>query len=65
VAVVIEGEAESFYSVHEGQKTPANRVYHNNRRCPSGRDIPADERRPGTGGYLLCEECKKLNDLGR
>lgn len=49
----------AFYSVNEEKKPYANRVYHNDDTCPPGRDIPAHERKPGTGGYRLCEDCKK------
>jgi hypothetical protein len=54
-----------FYSINESSKPPANRVYHNNGACPPGRDIPAHERRSGTGGYRLCDDCSKLNAQGR
>jgi hypothetical protein len=54
-----------FYSINEVQKPPANRVYHNNSACPPGRDIPANERRSGTGGYRLCKDCNERNDQGR
>jgi hypothetical protein len=55
----------SFYSVNENRKLPANRVYHNNSACPAGRDIPHGERRAGTGGYRLCDDCQELNRKGR
>jgi NADPH-dependent glutamate synthase beta subunit-like oxidoreductase len=48
-----------FYSINENLKHPANRVYHNNNACPSGRDIPEWERQSGTGGYRWCENCQK------
>jgi hypothetical protein len=54
-----------FYSVNEASKPAANRVHHNNGACPPGRDIPANERRSGTGNYRLCDDCKRLNDQGR
>ena len=54
-----------FYSINEVKKPPANRVYHNNSACPPGRDIPAHERRSGTNGYRLCNDCAELNKLGR
>jgi len=55
----------AFYSVNEVSK-PANlRVHHNNGACPPGRDIPSWERRPGTGGYRLCDDCARLNQQGR
>ena len=46
-------------------KPVENRVYHNNSACPPGRDIPANERRSGTGGYRLCKDCNKHNSQGR
>lgn len=49
----------SFYSVNEVKKPEAKRVYHNDNTCPPGRDIPQNERRDGTGGYRLCEDCQK------
>jgi hypothetical protein len=48
-----------FYSVNEVDKPVANRVHHNDNTCPPGRDIPQNERRSGTGGYRLCEDCAK------
>jgi len=48
-----------FHSTSEVSKPHANRVYHNNSSCASGRDIPANERRNGTGNYRLCDDCKK------
>jgi hypothetical protein len=54
----------SFYSINEEKKPAANRVHHNNDKCPPGRDIPANERRPGTNGYRLCQDCDRLNAQG-
>jgi hypothetical protein len=54
-----------FYSINEVEKPLHNRVHHNNDACPPGRDIPQDERRPGTGGYLHCEDCQRLNSQRR
>jgi hypothetical protein len=48
----------AFYSVYEAKKPPPNRVYHNDNVCPSARDIPQPERRPGNGGYRLCRNCR-------
>ena len=53
-----------FYSVNEAAKPAANRVHHNNSLCPSGRDIPAGERRLGHP-YRLCEHCERLAREGR
>ncbi len=52
----------AYYSANEAKKPPPARVHHNNTICPSGRDIPHPERRLGTGGYRLCNECKQLTD---
>jgi hypothetical protein len=54
-----------FYSINETSK-PANlRVHHNNSACPPGRDVPAHERRAGTNGYRLCDDCSRLNLQGK
>jgi hypothetical protein len=54
-----------FHSINEVKKPAANRVHHNNSACPPGRDIPANERRAGGGGYRLCDDCQKLNAQGK
>jgi hypothetical protein len=53
-----------FYSVNEASKLPANRVHHNNGACRPGQDIPQNERRLGTGGYRLCDDCIMANKQG-
>ena len=55
----------AFYSINEVKKPAANRVHHNNNTCPPGRDIPSDERRPGTGDYRLCNDCIRATQQGR
>ena len=55
----------TFYSINEADKPAANRVYHNNGACSSGRDIPYIERHKGTGNYPLCGDCDRLNRLSR
>jgi hypothetical protein len=55
----------AFHSINEAKKPPAHRVHHNNGACPPGRDIPAHERRAGTGNYRLCHDCENLNRQGR
>ena len=57
-------KVSAFYAVNEENKPANQRVYHNNDKCPPGRDIPSWERKPGTGGYRLCEDCDKLNAQG-
>jgi hypothetical protein len=49
----------AFYSINEVKKLAHLRVYHNNNTCPPGRDIPEKERRSGTGGYRLCDDCQR------
>jgi hypothetical protein len=57
---------DDFYSVNEVNKPPRNRVYHNNRECHSGRDIPEHDRLFGKPtGYRLCNHCIRLNRQGR
>jgi hypothetical protein len=50
-----------FHSVNEAKKPADKRVYHNNDKCPQGKEIPKNERDPGPGGYRLCERCKGMN----
>ena len=40
-------------------------VHHNNTECNTGNNIEVENRREGTGGKPLCEECKKLNEQRR
>lgn len=54
-----------FYSINEVLKPAENRAHHNNNICPPGRDIPANERRAGTGNYRLCHDCAERNRQGR
>jgi hypothetical protein len=54
-----------FFSINEVLKPYLNRVHHNNTACAPGRDIPEWERRPGTGGYRVCDRCTDLNKQGR
>ena len=35
-------------------------VHHVRQDCPNGRQIPAHNRRPGTGGYPLCKRCQEM-----
>jgi len=49
-----------FYSI-----LPGIRVHHNNNQCTEGNGIEARNRRLGTGGYPLCEHCKRLNAEGK
>jgi hypothetical protein len=49
----------AFYSINEAKKPEKDRVHHNNDACPPGRDIPLTERRSGTSGYRLCDNCAK------
>ncbi len=51
----------SYYSINEADKPPAERRYHDNEDCPPGGEIPARNRRPGSNGYRLCGQCKRMN----
>jgi hypothetical protein len=55
----------AFYSINEEKKPVGKQVHHNNSNCAAGRDIPSWERKPGTGGYRLCEDCQRETDAGR
>jgi hypothetical protein len=35
-------------------------VYHDHDDCPSGQQIPAHNRRSGTGGYPRCKHCVNM-----
>lgn len=48
-----------YYSINETKKPAEKRVHHNDTNCKVGRDIPENERRDGTGGYRLCEDCPR------
>jgi hypothetical protein len=50
----------AFHSVNETKKSIGKRVHHNHSECPSGREIPKNERVAGSGGYRLCKHCKDL-----
>jgi hypothetical protein len=54
-----------FYSINEKDKPQEKRVHHKNSACPPGRDIPQHERRSGTGGYRLCNDCKQYTAEGK
>lgn len=53
-----------FYSINEAKKPEGSRRYHHNSACAPGRDTPTNERKPGTGGYKLCEDCIKEDKAG-
>ena len=36
-------------------------VHHNNTSCNTGNNIEAENRREGTGGKPLCQECARLS----
>ena len=35
-------------------------VYHDHDNCPTGKQIPAHNRRAGTNGYRKCKDCVTL-----
>jgi hypothetical protein len=49
-----------FYSTNEIKHPPERRRYHNDDRCGPGRAIAQLDKRHGTAGYELCEDCRKL-----
>ena len=51
----------AFHSVQQAKRPAENRVYHDNDRCFSARDIPGHDRREGTADYRLCGECARLD----
>jgi hypothetical protein len=53
-----------FYSINEAKKPLEKRVYHDNNACAPGRDIPANERQPGKGGYRHCDDCTRESNQG-
>lgn len=40
-------------------------VHHDNNTCKTGNNIEPENKRTGTGGKPLCQECKTLNQQGR
>src|SRR5215216_3601257 len=48
----------SWHSVNQS-------TYHNNPQCSTGSNIDPEHLRQGTGGRPLCQECDRLNQLGR
>jgi len=50
----------TFCSVQQARLPEAHRVYHDNDRCFSGRDISLHDRCVGDEGYRLCVECARL-----
>lgn len=50
-----------YYSIREDEKPERQRIYHTNLRCPTGRRIALQDRREGTNGYRLCDDCVTLD----
>lgn len=40
-------------------------VHHDNTECNTGNNIESENRREGTGGKPLCEECSRLDAEGK
>lgn len=36
-------------------------VHHDHDNCPSGQQIPPENKRPGKGGHPRCKHCKDLD----
>ncbi len=49
-----------FYSINESKKPEQKRVHHNNSTCLAGRSVPQDQRRSGSAGHRLCDDCRML-----
>ncbi len=49
-----------WYSKLKGIK-----VYHNNTTCHLGNNIEPRNRKSGTGGKRICEECRRKNKQGK
>ena len=45
-----------YYSANQSDPD----VHHNQSDCPSGQQIPAYNRRPGTNGWPLCKHCADM-----
>jgi hypothetical protein len=45
-----------YYSIHPSDPDR----YHDHNDCPSGQQIPAANRRSGTGGHPKCGHCVKM-----
>jgi hypothetical protein len=39
--------------------------HHDNTKCGPGSEIPAHNRKAGTGGKPLCKDCAKLDSEGK
>ncbi len=40
-------------------------IHHNNTNCNTGNNIEKENYQTGTGGKPLCNECSKLNAVGK
>jgi len=49
-----------FYALNESKKPAGKQVHHNNSTCLTGRAILQDQRRSGTAGHRLCDDCRML-----
>lgn len=41
-------------------KLLGTKVHHNDNKCTEGNNIESHNRKPGTGGFPLCDHCKRL-----
>ncbi len=46
-------------------KLPGTKKHHNNDKCTEGNNIETYNRKPGTGGHPLCDNCKRKNAEGK
>lgn len=46
----------AYYSANQSDPD----VHHNQSECPSGKQIPAHNRRSGTNNWPLCAHCRNM-----
>lgn len=49
-------KTSAYHSSHQSDPD----VYHDHSDCPSGQQIPQQNRLSGTGGYPRCGHCKNM-----
>jgi hypothetical protein len=50
----------AYYTDSEEYPPTHRDVYHNDDKCPYGKEIEDADREDGTGGRDLCEKCEEL-----
>ncbi|MGK2954513.1 MAG: hypothetical protein ACSLFI_02425 [Solirubrobacterales bacterium] len=49
-------KVSAYYSINPSDPD----VYHDHDDCPTGKQIPAANKRSGTNGYRRCKQCTDL-----